>query len=125
MIFRSLNCSPRLSKTRSDTTFFDEYCSTVQGLLDWFEVDLGFTKLRLFRWILCTVCYLVSFALHSLSSCPFWTSLNCLPRAAGVPLESDLNLVSHMGHCGARDPTLVLCASERDGTQIRQNARGP
>jgi len=23
--------------------FFDGYCSTVQGLLDWFEVDLGFT----------------------------------------------------------------------------------
>ena len=26
-------------------TFFDGYCSTVQGLLDWFEVDLGFTEL--------------------------------------------------------------------------------
>ena len=25
--------------------FFDGYCSTVQGLLDWFEVDLGFTEL--------------------------------------------------------------------------------
>ena len=25
--------------------FFDGYCSTVQGLLDWVEVDLGFTKL--------------------------------------------------------------------------------
>ena len=24
-------------------TFCDGYCSTVQGLLDWFEVDLGFT----------------------------------------------------------------------------------
>jgi len=24
---------------------FDGYCSTVQGLLDWFEVDLGFTEL--------------------------------------------------------------------------------
>jgi len=23
------------------TPFFDEYCSTVQGLLDWFEVDLA------------------------------------------------------------------------------------
>jgi len=23
----------------------DGYCSTVQGLLDWFEVDLGFTEL--------------------------------------------------------------------------------
>jgi hypothetical protein len=27
--------------------FLDGYCSTVQGLLDWFEVDLGFTKLCL------------------------------------------------------------------------------
>jgi len=26
-------------------TFVDGYCSTVQGLLDWFEVDLGFTEL--------------------------------------------------------------------------------
>jgi hypothetical protein len=25
------------------------YCSTVQGLLDWFEVDLGFPELFLFR----------------------------------------------------------------------------
>ena len=24
--------------------FLDGYCSTVQGLLDWFEVDLGFTE---------------------------------------------------------------------------------
>ena len=29
--------------------FFDRYCSTVQGLLDWFEVDLGFTSFCLFR----------------------------------------------------------------------------
>ena len=25
--------------------FLDGYCSTVQGLLDWFEVDLGLTEL--------------------------------------------------------------------------------
>ena len=25
--------------------FLDGYCSTVYGLLDWFEVDLGFTEL--------------------------------------------------------------------------------
>jgi len=29
----------------AQTTFLDGYCSTVQGLLDWFEVDLGFTEL--------------------------------------------------------------------------------
>jgi len=26
-------------------TVLDGYCSPVQGLLDWFEVDLGFTEL--------------------------------------------------------------------------------
>jgi len=31
--------------------FIDGYCSTAQGLLDWFEEDLGFAKIRLFRWI--------------------------------------------------------------------------
>ena len=25
--------------------FLDGYCSTVQGLLDWFEADLGFPEL--------------------------------------------------------------------------------
>jgi len=34
-------------------------CSTVQGLLDWFEVDLGFTKLCLFR-LICVVCVCMS-----------------------------------------------------------------
>jgi len=29
--------------------FLDGYCSTVQDLLDWFKVDLGFTELYLFR----------------------------------------------------------------------------
>ena len=34
---------------RHDTSFvfFNGYCSTVQGLLDWFEVDLGFTELSI------------------------------------------------------------------------------
>jgi len=27
------------------STFLDGYCSTLQALLDWFEVDLGFTEL--------------------------------------------------------------------------------
>jgi len=42
----------------SHFTFLDGYCSTVQGLLDWFEVDLGFTELlfiqthvSLQRWV--------------------------------------------------------------------------
>ena len=36
-------------------TFFDGYCSTVQGLLDWFEVDLGFTELHFFK-LICVFC---------------------------------------------------------------------
>ena len=30
---------------------FDGYCSTVQGLLDWFQVGLGIPELVLFRFI--------------------------------------------------------------------------
>ena len=33
------------------TAFVDGYCSTVQGLLDWSEVDLGFPELVLLRFI--------------------------------------------------------------------------
>jgi len=40
-------------------TFFDGYCSTVQDLLDWFEVDLGFTELSFIQIDLC-VTWLVS-----------------------------------------------------------------
>ena len=36
--------------------FLDGYCSTVQGLLDWFEVDVGVTKLLLIQTDLCVVC---------------------------------------------------------------------
>ena len=37
-------------------TFLDGYCSTVQGLFDWFEVDLGFTEL-LFIPKICLLMY--------------------------------------------------------------------
>ena len=30
---------------KASDAFLDGYCSTVQGLLNWFEVDLGFTEL--------------------------------------------------------------------------------
>jgi len=36
--------------------FVDEYCSTVQGLLDWFEVDLGFTELSFIQIDSCVLC---------------------------------------------------------------------
>ena len=37
----------------------DGYCSTVQGLLDWFEVDLKFTELLFIQIDLCVVCVFV------------------------------------------------------------------
>ena len=40
----------------SPYTFLDGYCSTVQGLLDWFEVDLGFTELLFIQIDLCVMC---------------------------------------------------------------------
>ena len=36
--------------------FLDGYCSTVQGLLHWFEVDLGFTELLFIQIDLCVMC---------------------------------------------------------------------
>ena len=83
--------------------FFDGYCSTVQGLLDWFEVDLGFTELSFIQIDLCGLRVFVLYSRVSLSSCLFKDILHCLPRAARVPLESALNLVSLMSPCGAHD----------------------
>ena len=42
-------------------TFLDGYCSTVQGLLDWFEVDLRFTELLFIQIDLCVMCVLSRF----------------------------------------------------------------
>ena len=38
-------------------TFLDGYCSTPQGLLDWFEVDLGFTELFFNQIDLCVLVF--------------------------------------------------------------------
>ena len=84
---------------RHNDIVLDGYCSTVQGLLDWFEVDLRFTELLFIQIDLCVMCVFVLHSPVSLSSCPlFLDILHCLPRAVGVPLESALNLVSCMSH---------------------------
>ena len=44
-------------------TFLDGYCSTVQGFLDWFEVDLGLTEILFIRIDLCVICAFVRCAL--------------------------------------------------------------
>jgi len=58
----------------------DGYCSTVQGLLDWFEVDFGFTKLLSIQIDLCVMCVFVLYPPLSLSCCPFWDILGVTPR---------------------------------------------
>jgi len=40
VVYRRSNVSCHVS-----VAFLDGYCSTVQGLLDWFELDSGFTEL--------------------------------------------------------------------------------
>ena len=85
------------------TTFLDGYSSTVQGLLDWFEIDLGFTELSFIQIGLCVLYVFPLYSRVSLSPYPFVDILHCLPRAVGVPLESALNLVSRMSPCGAHD----------------------
>ena len=42
--------------------FLDGYCSTVQDLLDWFEVDLGFTELLFIQIDLCVMCVFVLYS---------------------------------------------------------------
>ena len=81
-----------------DNNFLDGCCSTVQGLLDWFEADLGGTKLPLFRLI----CVLYVFSLFSLSSCSSLALFGrlALPRPRGGS-ASALNLVSLICPCGA------------------------
>ena len=54
-------------------TFFDGYCSTVQGLLDWFEVNLGFTRAFIYsNRFVCSVCFCSPLVL-------FWTFCTASP----------------------------------------------
>ena len=56
--------------------FCDGYCSTVQGLLDWFEVDLGFTEL-LFIQIDLYVSVVISYELHDVFRLVTWLNYMC------------------------------------------------
>ena len=53
-------------------SFLDGYCSTVQGLLHWFEVDLGFTEFLFIQIDLCVLCVVVRHSPVSLSYCPLF-----------------------------------------------------
>ena len=97
----------------TDKTFFDGYCSTVQGLLDWFEVDLGFTRAFIYsNRFVCSVCF-CSLLPRLTLLLSFLDILHCLPRSVGVLLESALNLVSPMSPCGAHG-THACCARSND-----------
>jgi len=75
--------------------FFHEYCSTIQGLLDWFEVDLGFTELSFIQIDLCVLCVFVLYSRVSLSSCPFWQSALPPPRGGSASRVSPQSCQSH------------------------------
>jgi len=60
-------------------TFLDGNYSTVQDLLVWFEVDLGFTKLWFIQTDLYVQCVSVFYSL-SFSSFPYLDILRCFPR---------------------------------------------
>ena len=66
-----VGCSGR-RRGGGQSAFLDGYCSTVQGLLDWFGVDLGSTDLLFIQIDLCVMCVFVLCSPVSLSSCPFF-----------------------------------------------------
>ena len=62
---------------RGKDIFLDGYCSTVQGLLDWFEVDLGFTELLFIQIHLCVMCVFSLLPSLTLLLSFLWTSCIC------------------------------------------------
>jgi len=62
-VYQSISCDSNQSchelSPYTDDPFLDGYCSTVQGLLDWFEVDLGFTELLFTQIDLCVMCVFI------------------------------------------------------------------
>jgi len=83
----------------------DGYCSTVRSLLDWFEVDLGFTELLCIQIDLCVMCVVVLHSRVSLSSCPFFGHPALPPpRGGSASRVSPQCCQSHDGMC---DNTLL------------------
>ena len=78
-------------------TFLDGYCSTVQGLLDWFEVDLGFTELLFIQIDLCVLCVFVLYSPVSLSSCPFFGHAHAV--CIQMSLHTRMNVFSYCNGC--------------------------
>jgi len=71
--------------------FLDGYCSTVQGLLDWFEVDLGFTELL---FIQIGSRYSISTSVESQVRLGWWKYKVCLVFAGRFPQMSSIMILS-------------------------------
>jgi len=65
--------------------------SATEGLLDWFEIDKGFTELPFIQIDLCVLCVFVLYSCVSLSSCPFLTFCTASPArwVRGLYANSD------------------------------------
>jgi len=75
--------------------FLDGYCSTVQSLLDWFEVDLRFTELLFIQIDLCVMCVYWAY--------PYLCDTSCL-------LRKFMCAMSHVFICAmSRVDYAILC----------------
>ena len=116
----SVNCAV------SCASFLDGYCSTVQGLLDWFEVDLGFTELLFIQIDLCVLCVFVLYSRVSLSSCPFLdilqSAVSCTSHFIGRGLWAQHSLAPQIATHKRCDPVSEWCRSAfcRNRAQMRR-----
>jgi len=69
---------------RGVSALLDGYCCTVQGLLDSFEVDLGFPELVLFRFICVSVCLCVCISAYRVSASASASTCGCGGGGGGV-----------------------------------------
>ena len=73
-------------------SFIDGYCSTVQGLLDWFEVDFGFTELLFIQIDVCVMCFFVLYLTFPVSSLVMIGLLLSLSHTLSLSLFLSLSL---------------------------------
>jgi len=73
-------CMSSHTTSWSSSLELDGYCSTVQGLLEWFEVDLGFTEIWFIQIDLCVLLVFGSLLPRlTLFLSIFWTSCTASP----------------------------------------------
>ena len=87
--------------------FLDGYCSTVEGLLDWFEVDLGFTELLFIQIDLCVLCVFVLYSRVSLSQQA--THAPCPTRSPEVDTAPSMTLLMLLPTTTALEELVCAC----------------